>query len=75
MRPNIVRINHLFELPQNLIWNWISDKENMVKILIDEKPDMVDVANDHGKTSLFLAAEVNGKFNNVESTSYAENVI
>lgn len=34
----------------------------MVKILIDEKPDMVDVANDHGKTSLFLAAEVNGEF-------------
>lgn len=34
----------------------------MMKILIDSKPDMVDVTNDNEKTPLFFAAEVNGKF-------------
>lgn len=34
----------------------------MVKILIDEKPGMADLQNDHGKTPLFVAAEINGEF-------------
>lgn len=42
-----------------------TDKENMVHIIIDEKPDMVDVKNDDGLTPLLLALTYNfdGKFN------------
>lgn len=33
------------------------DKENMVKILIDAKTDMVDIKNYEGKSALFLTSE------------------
>lgn len=34
----------------------------MVKVLIDLRPDMIDVKNDEGKTPLYCAAVKNGKF-------------
>lgn len=39
-----------------------ADKENIVKIFIEKKPDMIDVKNDKGKTPLSVAAAVNGEF-------------
>lgn len=38
----------------------IVDKENIVKIFIDSKADMIDVKNDVGETPLFMAAGGNG---------------
>lgn len=33
----------------------------MVKVLLDENPDLVDVKNDNGETSLHLAVNARGK--------------
>lgn len=40
----------------------LADKENMVKIIIDLKPDQIDVKNDNEETPLFLTISSNGKF-------------
>lgn len=39
-----------------------AEKENMVKVLLDNKADMIDIKNDNGETPLILVAKVNGKF-------------
>lgn len=33
----------------------------MVKILIDKKPDMINLKNERGETPLFIAVKINGK--------------
>lgn len=38
------------------------DKENIVKMLFDQRSDMIDVKNDNGRTSLSLVVEAKGKF-------------
>lgn len=40
----------------------LADKENMVKIIINLKPDQIDVKNDNEETPLFLTTSSNGKF-------------
>lgn len=46
----------------NLFIYLFADKENMVKILIDNKIEIINLKNGKEKTPLFLAIEVNGEF-------------
>lgn len=49
------------ELIQKFIYS-LAGKENMVKIMIENKPDLINLRNEKGRTPLFLAIEINGKF-------------
>lgn len=39
----------------------LTGKDNIVKMIIDNKPDMINVKNDDGKTPLIIAAEYSGE--------------
>lgn len=39
-----------------------ADLENLVKLILDERPDQINVKNDDGETPLFLTSLSNGKF-------------
>lgn len=38
------------------------EKENMVKIILDKKPDLIDLKTDEGYTPLSMTVQKNGKF-------------
>lgn len=40
----------------------IAEKENIVKILIENKPEIINVTSDFGQTPLLFAVRVNGKY-------------
>lgn len=44
----------------------LADEENLVKVFIDKKPEMIDVKNDKGKTPLNIAAGVKDAVNLVK---------
>lgn len=59
-------VRHCFERNAQLELNFFiylfADKENMVKILIDNKIEIINLKNGKEKTPLFLAIEINGEF-------------
>lgn len=47
-------------LYQHEFWQFFADKLNIVRIIVNKNPEMVDRRNNRGETPLFIAAEVNG---------------
>lgn len=61
LQRNVTALREM-QLELNFFIYLFTDKENMVKILIDNQIDIIYLKNGKGKTPLFLAIEINGEF-------------
>lgn len=61
MRYSILLRTKIMKLSFKISFSF-TDKESIVKIFLDLRPDMIDVKSDQGYTPLFYAAAKNGKF-------------